>query len=157
MLAKIEQWIDETLDAYSDSKVSCKVLLPHLNGFYPADFLEESFFVLVDEIPKPDFPELRQMGLGDFIDGDHVGITYKNTYFIKKEFASNYRLHFHELVHVLQWRCLGGSGFIERYIQELNENGYNNAPLEKMAYGLDAYFSAQKPAFDIPKYVQQEI
>jgi hypothetical protein len=157
VLAKIEQWIDETVETYSDSRVSCKVLLPHFNGFFPADFLEKSFFVVVDKIPKPDSPELRQMGLGDLIDGDHVGITYKNTYFIKRELENNYRLHFHELVHVLQWRFLGTSGFIERYIQELTENGYNDAPLEKMAYELDAYFYAKKPAFDIPQYVQRTI
>ena len=157
MLEKIEQWIDATLDDFSDRKITCKVLAPHFNGFYPPEFLETGYFVVVDKIPKPDFPELRQSGLGGFIDMDVDGITYKNTYFIKKGCENNFSLHFHELVHVLQWRYLGASGFIERYIKEIIKHGYRDAPLEIMAYALAAYYSAAKVAFDIPAYVQQKI
>ena len=38
-----------------------------------------SYFVVVDNIPKPNFPELREAGLDDFIDLEVNGITYKNT------------------------------------------------------------------------------
>ena len=157
MLTKIEHWIDNTLEDYSGRKVSCDVLASHFNGFYRSEFLEESFFVVVDEIPKPDFPELRQAGLGYFIDMDAAGITYKNTYFIKKGNENRLDLHFHELVHVLQWNHLGAAGFIRRYMKEIDEYGYENAPLEIMAYSLDAYFSDQKPAFDFQRYVFEHI
>jgi hypothetical protein len=157
VLEKIEQWIDETLEDYSDRKITCKFLSPHFNGFYPPEFLEASYFVVVDKIPKPDFPELRRSGLGGFIDMDVDGITYKNTYFIKKGCENICNLHFHELVHVLQWQHLGASGFIERYIKEIIEYGYRDAPLERMAYALGDYFAEKKVAFDIPAYVQQKI
>jgi len=157
VLDEIEQWIDRTLADFAAHRVSCEVLLPHFSGFYSPGFLRGSYFVVVDVIPKPDFPELRQAGLGDFIDMDVHGITYKNTYFIKKGFEQSLRLHFHELVHVLQWNYLGPSKFIERYIEELNQFGYDDAPLEAMAYSLDADFSEEKEAFDIEKYVEQKI
>ena len=156
MLAKIEQWIDQVLSDYSEKALSCSVFSNVFTGFYSPETLESCFFVIVDEIPKPDFPELREAGLDGFIDMNLHAITYKNTYFIKRGYENDLALHFHELVHVQQWKCLGGQGFISRYIQELHQHGYDDAPLERMAYALDAYFSAQNEAFDIPKYVQQK-
>lgn len=157
MLELIEQWIDATLESHSDNKVSCEELLLHFNGFYPQKSLKNSFYVVVDELPKPNFPELRQAGLGAFIDKEMEGITYKNTYFIKKGYDTDLVLHFHELVHVQQWQHLGAQGFISRYIQEFNEYGYDEMPLEKMAYSLESYFKKKKKPFDIKDYVQRKI
>ena len=84
--------------------------------------------MVVDVIPKPDFPELREMGLGDSIDTTANGVTYKNTYYIVPQVAEILRLHFHELVHVAQWDILGGAGFIQRYIEEILQYGYDDAP-----------------------------
>jgi len=157
VIDKIEQWIDQTLINFSNSIVSCGGLLPHFDGFYNSEFLSGSYFVVVEEIPKPDFPELRQVQLGDFIDMDFNGITYKNTYFIKKGNENNLILHFHELVHVLQWQYLGTKDFIRRYINEILQYGYKDAPLEKMAYTLDNHFNNKGKAFNISHYVQQNI
>ncbi len=106
MLDKINNWIDQTLDDNSNERVSCECF-SQFKGFYTSEFLEKSYFVVVNQLPKPDFQELRQAGLGGFIDTDFGGITYKNTYFIKKRQENNLALHFHELVHVLQWKKLG--------------------------------------------------
>ncbi|WP_372740205.1 hypothetical protein [Neptunomonas sp.] len=157
MLAKIERWIDQTLSNYSDKALSCSVFSSAFKGFYSPQILENCFFVVLDDIPKPDFPELHEAGLGDFINMDVQGITYKNTYFIKKGYENDLEFHFHELVHVQQWHYLGAQNFVSRYIQEINQHGYQEAPLEQMAYGLGAYFSAKNPAIDIPAYVQSKI
>ncbi len=157
MLHKIEQWIDETLKSYATRKVSCECFLPDFNGFYPPEFLSTSFFVVVEKIPRPDFPELRQAGLGRFIDMNMDGITYKNTYFVKKGIESYLPLHFHELVHVLQWRYLGAKGFISRYIDELQQSGYEAAPLEKMAYALQQCYSNKDTVFNVPSYVKKKL
>jgi hypothetical protein len=157
MLHQIEQWIDQTNIKYQEQRVCCSQFFNEFEGFYPLGFLRQAYFVIVDTIPKPDFSELRQMGLGDFIDMDVQGITYKNTYFIKRGYEKNLALHFHELVHVQQWQQLGTHGFISRYIREINLHGYNNAPLEKMAYLLQSDFECKKQAFDIVKYVQKNI
>ena len=157
MLNQIENWIDQTLNDFSNRTVPCDQLLTQFAGYYPSDFLSKSYFVVIDEIPMPDFPELREAGLGGFLDMKMDGVTYKNTYFIKTVHQNNFELHFHELVHVLQWQYLGAQRFISRYIEEMQKYGYRDAPLEKMAYDLGDHFSKNGEPLDIPSYVQQKI
>lgn len=157
VLNKINDWIDQTLKSYSNQKISCECFSSQFDGFYPTEFLSNSYYVAVDRLPKPDFPELRQAGFGGFIDMDLEGITYKNTYFIKKGYESNTALHFHELVHVLQWQYLGELPFIQRYMEEILRFDYRNAPLEKMAYDLQDHFSMRREPLSIPNYVQNKI
>ena len=157
VINKINNWIDQILEKHSNERVSCECFSSQFKGFYPSEFLEKNYFVVVNQIPKPDFPELRQAGLGDFIDTDFVGTTYKNTYFIKKGQENNLALHFHELVHVLQWQNLGDLAFISRYMEEILKLGYKGAPLEKMAYELEDHFTKKNAPFSILNYVQQKI
>lgn len=157
MIYKIEQWIDRTLKEYDHLKVSCAVLLPEFQAFFGAEVLENSYFVVVDSIPKPDFDELTGAGYDEFLNMKPAGITYKNTYFIQRGFENRFALHFHELVHVLQWQLLGAFGFIQRYLDEIAEYGYDKAPLEVMAYELDSYFSAGLPVKSIPDYVSKHL
>lgn len=157
MLDKIEQWIDQTNFDYTNQRICCDCFTDDFIGFYPASFLEQAYFVAVDDIPKPDFPELREMGLGDFIDMNVDGITYKNTYYILPHIAQNLRLHFHELVHVSQWGYLGAFNFIQRYITEIQTHGYADAPLEIMAYSLDAHYANRGEILDVPRYVTEKI
>lgn len=157
MLYKIEKWIDQTNIKHINQRICCDQFTDQFKGFYPVSFLKQAFFVVVNNIPKPDFPELRDIGLGDFIDMDVRGITYKNTYYILPDVIKNLKLHFHKLVHVAQWEHLGAVNFIKRYIIEIQENGYKDAPLEKMAYALDSNFSSGEEKIDIPSYVSSEI
>lgn len=157
MLNQIEQWIDQTNIDNKNQRVSCNLFMENFKGFYPASFLKESYFVVVNNIPKPDFSGLREIGLGEFIDMRINGITYKNTYYILPHEEQNLRLHFHELVHVAQWKNLGAINFIRRYIKEIQHYGYDGAPLEKMAYGLDAHYANGGVKLDIPSYVSENI
>ena len=157
MIDKINDWIDQTLKDYSSQRVSSEQFSSQFHGFYPAEFLSNSYFVVVDKLPRPDFPELRQAGFGNIIDMDAAGVTYKNTYFIKKVYENEITLHFHELVHVIQWEHLGAVGFIQRYMKEITRFGYRNAPLEKMAYGLQNHFSKGRQPINIPDYVNYKI
>lgn len=157
MINRVEDWIDETNHEYQSQRYSCSTLEAAFNGFYPSQFLRDSYFVVVEHIPKPNFPELRQMGLGDFIDMPVNGITYKNTYYLDQKQANSLRLHFHELVHVVQWSLLGAGGFITRYISEIQSYGYDSAPLEQMAYSLDRHYYSGGAHLDVPTYVQSKI
>ena len=157
MLEEIEKWIYQVNSSHKGVRRSCSTLQEDFNGFYSPEFLKTAFFVVTDEIPKPDFPRLRELGLGDFIDMDLGGITYNNTYYIKKEAANELRLHFHELVHVLQWRELAPQGFIERYIREIQDFGYNNAPLEKMAYALDRHYQSKGRHLSVEQFVREKL
>ncbi len=157
MLAKINGWIDKTLEDHAGNKVACERFATDFNGFYTPALLSASYYVIVPQLPKPDFPELRQAGFGDLIDADFNGITYKNTYFVKQGKERNLNLHFHELVHVVQWQILEAEAFIIRYMDEILRHGYEDAPLEKMAYALEDHFVKGDPPFDIGDHVRQTL
>lgn len=158
MLGKIDRWIDDTISSYLHERVPCDALAPHFAGFYPREFLAKSYCVLADNLPKPDFPELYESGLGGFLEMDADGITYKDTYFIKPHMAEKLDLHLHELVHVAQWRFLGAPAFIERYIKENMQCGYDNMPLEEMAYSLQRYYCANKSRpVDVLRHVRERL
>lgn len=157
VLNQIEEWIDSTNDRFSNQRQSCALFADNFAGFYSEEFLSNSYFVIVDSILKPDFPELRQVGLGEFLDKEVQGITYKNTYYVVPSVAQNLRLHFHELVHVAQWKSLGAIGFLRRYISEVQSVGYRGAPLEKIAYAFDHHFSLGGQKVDVPSYIENQI
>ncbi|NOI66433.1 hypothetical protein [Vibrio sp. 99-8-1] len=154
MISEIEKWIEFTNAKYSNQRQNCSELANKFSGFYSKDFLSEAHFVIVERIPKPDFPQLRQLGLADFLDIEVQAITYNDTYYILPEFAKNLRLHFHELVHVAQWKQLGIKGFLQRYISEIQQFGYEKSPLEDMAYRFDDHFSQGRKKVDIPNSVK---
>lgn len=158
MLKKIEDWIDATLSSHLHNRAPCDALAAHFEGFYPREFLSKSYYVLTDSLPKPDFPELYELGLGGFLEMDADGITYKDTYFMKPHLMDKLDLHFHELVHVAQWRCLGAAAFIERYVKEYRQCGYDNMPLEEMAYSLQRYYCAHKNRpIDVISHVERRL
>ena len=100
------------------------------------------------------------MGLhrfGDFERGDFDGVTYLNTYFIKRRKAADEELHFHELIHIVQWRLLGPKRFLKLYADGLEGYGYRDSPLERMAYAAQAEFSGSRQAFDAQTLVLREL
>jgi len=123
------------------------------NSVQGCKFSKNTYFVVVDQMPKPNFAGLLEMGLGDFVDMDAAGITYKNIYYILPHVATNLRVHFHELVQVAQWLELDADAFMLRYISEIQRVGYHLAPLEKMAYALDEQCTSRGKKIDVPKYV----
>ncbi|MCK8131648.1 hypothetical protein [Pseudoalteromonas sp. 2CM28B] len=44
-----------------------------------------------------------------------------------------------------------------RYINEIQTCGYDDAPLEKMAYKLGAHFTSNGNKFNIPDYITQQL
>jgi hypothetical protein len=71
------------------------------------------------------------------------GITFKDTFFVREDRQSE-SLHFHELVHVVQWARLGPDKFLLAYAVGLAQLGYEKSPLEQMAYDLQAQFEGGK-------------
>lgn len=157
MIERIEEWIHGVNRSHESLRRSCAVFQEYFSGFYSPGFLESAYFVVVEDIPKPDLPELRAAGLGDFIDMDVDGITYDDTYYVQRRAMNELRLHFHELVHVLQWRKLKPSGFIKRYVHEIQAYGYDEAPLEKMAYSLDRHYQAKGQKLNVEEYVRKNL
>lgn len=100
------------------------------------------------------------MGLPEFADFEHMeasGITYLDTYFVQLAQVSSERLHFHELIHVVQWVTLGPERFLAAYADGLEKFGYRNSPLEVMACNAETTFASTHTPFDAEKLVRDEL
>src|SRR5258707_10736298 len=106
-------WIRQTLDAHArEAKAVASLGFPRMALYFSEELLTSAKVVEVDHVPMP---PLSSMGLGQFADyehGDYDGITYLDTFFVKRRFAAVERLHFHEMIHVVQWRLLGPEAFL---------------------------------------------
>lgn len=154
MLEKIAQWIDDTNREFRAQRNTCLPFSEPFAGSFSPRFLQQCYFVVVDNIPIPDFPELRQDGLSDFLYGTFQCITYNNVYYVQRDYEDRLSMHFHELVHVAQWQALGVEAFIQRYLSEITEYGYSNAPLEQMAYGFERRYQRGLPPLNVPEQVR---
>jgi hypothetical protein len=125
--------------------------------YFGHTLLETAKFIPIDRVPMP---PLSAMGLGRFAAFEHgnfSGITYLDRYFINQTVVTEEALHFHELIHVIQWRLLGPERFLEAYANGLDEFGYENSPLEKMAYDAEASFKRSSAIFDAAKFVAEQL
>jgi hypothetical protein len=100
------------------------------------------------------------MGLARFADferGSFDGITYLDTFFLKPTQSNNEKMHFHELVHVIQWRLLGPDRFLFLYANGLECFGHRQSPLEAMAYDAEAAFASSAAIFNVQKMVAEKL
>jgi len=69
----------------------------------------------------------KQIGL---LNSNTGGLTAIYSVIVRLECAKQPKLLAHEFAHVEQYERLGVEGFLRKYIQQLNEYGYQNSPLE---------------------------
>jgi hypothetical protein len=157
-LPLIVGWIDKTLGEHAAQARSVADFgfsrLPH---FYSVDLLARTKVVVVAKVPTP---PLSAMGLQEFAafeNADYGGITFKDTYFLQDSQAANESIHFHELVHIVQWAHLGVERFLLAYAVGLMTKGYRESPLEEMAYGLQAYFDHNGQAGSVENVVRTKL
>ena len=155
---KVQAWIQETLAAYEkDALPIASMHFVRLPLYFAYDLLGIAKFIPIDRVPMP---PLSAMGLSRFAaleQGDFHGVTYLDRYFIKRTVVTEEALHFHELIHVIQWRLLGAEGFRWAYANGLEEFGYENSPLEKIAYDAEASFKRSFAIFDAEKFVAERL
>jgi hypothetical protein len=102
---------------------------------------------------------LSALGLREFADFEGQparGITYRDTYFLWRAVATDESLHFHELVHVVQWQVLGPRDFLLLYAAGLAESGYHDCWLEAMAYNHQRRFDAGGPPYSVEANVREQ-
>jgi hypothetical protein len=97
-------------------------------GVRHPDHIRLKFFT---EIPQPDNPELRALGIQTGLLGPHIGgITFGHGIYIREGHATN-RLISHELRHVHQYESAGSTAaFLRIYLEQIATVGYERAPLE---------------------------
>ena len=134
-------WISSTLRQHApEARPVASLGLPRLHQYYRPQLLTRAKAIIVDRVPVP---PLTAIGLSEFSEmerGGFDGITFLDSYFITRHEFSNESLHFHELIHVLQWRLLGPERFLAMYADGLERSGYRNSPLEVMAYNAQERF-----------------
>jgi hypothetical protein len=118
--------------------------------------LDAAKFVTADRIPMLPLSSVGLTRFKEFERGDYDGITYLDTYFLKRAKAGDESLHFHEMVHILQWRLLGPEFFLAMYAGGLEKFGYRDNPLEKRAYDAQAAFDRGE-RFDAEAFVAEEL
>ena len=149
----VAAWIQRTLEEHAEKgKTVASRGFPRLPSYFTDETLACANVVIVDRLPVP---PLSSMGLAQFAEferGNFNGITYLNTFFLKPAVAGDESVHFHELIHVIQWRVLGAKDFLRMYADGLERFGYWMSPLERLAYDAEAAFSLSV-AFDAEKLV----
>src|SRR5437879_5432715 len=139
---QIIDWIRQTLAAHADQEQTVAsrrfVRLAH---YFSEQLLASTKVVAVERLP---IPPLSALGLSRFAQLEHAdfdGITYLDTFFVKRHRVAEERLYFHELIHAVQWRRLGPEGFLAAYANGLETFGYRESPLEMMAYDAESSFA----------------
>ncbi|HEV7501261.1 MAG TPA: hypothetical protein VGQ33_14705 [Vicinamibacteria bacterium] len=82
-----------------------------------------------------------------------AGITFGDTYFVQAGHAPTDGVHFHELVHVVQWKTLGVVEFLSTYAVGLAQHGYATSPLESAASWLEGQFDLGIAPLDVTDFV----
>ena len=157
-LPLIVSWMDKTLATHAGSARPVSDFgFKRLPSFYSSNLLAHAKAVIVAQVPTPPLTALGLPEFAAFEQGDYAGITFKGTYFIKSTDATNESLHFHELVHVVQWAHLGVEKFLLHYADGLATSGYRNSPLEAMAHGLQDYFDHNGQSGDVESAVRSKL
>jgi len=140
-LPGVQVWIDTLLEENKKQAVPViNLAFSRLQKVFSADLLNNAKAVVVTG--KVPFPPLSRMGLPEFAQMETMsmaGITYKDTFFVSYLHQTE-SLHFHEMVHVVQWERLGVDDFLLAYGVGLMQFGYRDSPLEQMAYSLQEGF-----------------
>lgn len=158
-LPQLRGWIDATVSQHkAQARPVASYSFPRLQQFYSPATLSSAFVVEVPQVPMPPLADFGLSGFEEFQNGDYAGITFMNTYFVQEGRKRDESLHFHELVHVIQWQHLGPSAFIAAYVAGYMAAGsYRANPLEVIAYALQEYFDNNRPPGNVESLIRKQI
>jgi hypothetical protein len=155
-------WIDKIIYLHAANAISVKSLIT-MHGFkrlplyFTHTFLSKAKCVLIDKIPVPPLSSFGLTQFAGFENGDYSGMTYRDTYFVKWSICKDESLHFHELIHVVQWDYLGAEKFLIGYALGLIQHGYAKSPLEIMAYKHQRAFETGVSPYPVINIVASEL
>jgi hypothetical protein len=151
-------WIRNTLATTAhEANTVASFGFSRLPLYFTESTLASAKVVVIDQLPRPPLSSMGLSRFADFERGDFDGITYMDTFFVKPTHSRDENMHFHELVHVVQWRLLGPERFLFSYANGLECFGYRQSPLEAMAYDAEAAFASSTAVFDAEKMVAKKL
>jgi hypothetical protein len=117
-------WIGQTLNAHlNEAKIVARLPFRRLPHYFSSELLKSTKVVFVDRVPMPPLSSWGLIRFAQWVSGDYDGISYLDTFFVKSRLALVERLHFHELIHIVQWRLLGPEAFLAAYAAGLERFG----------------------------------
>jgi hypothetical protein len=152
------RWIEELKQSWSE--YTDYVDLGQLEGLAPyfsKSLLRSTRAISVDCCPDVPYEFFGLEGVRLPRGPELGGLACADSYFIKASLAAWQPTHFHELIHVIQWKILGPDAYLGLSLLGLTSQGYRVSPLEKMAYSLQDRFSAGRGAFDAVVQVYCEL
>jgi hypothetical protein len=154
-LPQMRQWMNDLHKNHVGESVRASDLgFPRLAEHLPSSILQNSSAVLTYTMP---FPPVQKFALPEFEAMAAMrmdGITFGNMYFVRPV-ASVEALHFHELVHVIQWNTLGFGQFLMTYGLGIIQRDYRNSPLESIAFELQARFEHRQQLWKVYETVER--
>ena len=158
LLSNTQKWIGHTLAAHkAQMEPVAAAQLERLNQYYPKTVLQRVQRVIVDRCPIPPLDIIGVPQLAEIENWDIKGIPWVNTIFIRRDLASWDAVHFHELLHIIQWEILGTERYLTAWAIGTVTRGYRDNPLEEMAFRHQARFESEEKPYDIVREVTAEI
>ena len=146
-------WVDDLLAKH---ELSARQVADYGFQRLPQFFNPQTFAVAkcveVDSLPKIPWHEFG-LSVPEGMDVNFDGITFRNTYFIKRGEAFREFLHFHEMVHVVQWQTLGNDLYPLIYALEAFKGNYETNVLEVMARDVTDFFIKANEPFSTEFFV----
>jgi hypothetical protein len=144
-LPQVREWMDSLRAQHASASVPvARCGFPRLPQYFSRALLDDVRVVSVSKIP---FPPLADYGLREVADIVRMGlaaITFDDTIYVHQSLKTE-SIHFHELVHAVQWRTLGVDRFLLTYGIGVLQHGYAHNPLEALAYDLQSQFDRSLP------------
>jgi hypothetical protein len=136
----VRAWIDALRAQHASHRVTIASLgFSRLPLYFSPALLDEVSVVPVTKIPFPPLAEFELTEMTDIVRLGLAAITFGDTIYVHQSLRTE-SIHFHELVHALQWRTLGVDRFLLTYGTHLLTHGYAHNPLEAMSYDLQSQF-----------------
>jgi hypothetical protein len=158
LLSDIQKWIGHTLAAHkAQMQPVAAAQLERLNQYYPKTVLQRVQRVIVDRCPIPPLAVTGIPQLTEIERWDIKGIPWVNTIFIRRDLAGWDAVHFHELLHIIQWENLGTERYLTAWAIGTVTRGYRDNPLEEMAFRHQLRFETDKTPYDVISEVTAEI
>ena len=156
-LPDVRKWINRYVEVHAQLAVPVARLgFRRLGHYFDQSRLSTSKAVKVDRVEVPPLSKLGVPYFTDFEEATFAGITYMDTFFLAPSAHHCESTHFHELIHVVQWDVLGPDSFLMGYAAGLLADGYEDSPLERMAYEFQRLFDAGLPIPQLELHVREQ-
>jgi hypothetical protein len=158
LLSDVQNWIVRTLAEHeAQMEPIAAAQFERLKGYYPDTLLQRVQRVIVDRCPVPPLASTGIAQLSEIETWDIKGIPWQNTIFIRRDLKDWDAVHFHELLHIIQWELLGTERYLTAWAIGTVTRGYRDNPLEEMAFRHQSRFETEEKPYDIVREVTAEI